>query len=172
MEFDRLRPYLLQKFEEWLFQQRRIHLIKARALSNEEKLRLNRYFEKRILGLTRIASVNRISNPEFYDELRRREIPIPVDFTSAAGFTLIDCVLLRRDLGSISTLFHEMVHVVQFDLLGVKKLIELYLADLMKKGYQNVLFERQAYDLTAKFTRGESFLVRKILEKELKPGCF
>jgi hypothetical protein len=162
-----LKSYLIQQFEQWLYQQRAIHLPKARALSDEERARLGGYFERRILDLTRVASVERVSNPEFYDELTEREIPIPMDLTSAVGFTLIDCVLLRKGFESISTLFHEMVHVGQADLLGIRTMIELYLADLTKNGYLNVLFERQAYDLTAKFTRGESFSVTEIVRKEL-----
>ena len=167
MESDELKSELLQKFEEWLYQQREIHLPQARPLSSEERARLNGYFERKILDLTRVATVDHIPNPQFYDELREREIPIPMDFTSAVGLTLIDCVLLRKGFGSISTLFHEMVHVVQADLLGVKRLLELYFSDLAENGYLGVPFERQAYDLTAKFTCGESFSVRKILEKEL-----
>jgi len=166
MESDELKSELIQKLEEWLYQQHQIHLTQARPLSKQERLRLDGYFEKRILDLTRVATIDQIPNPQFYDELREREIPIPMDFTSAIGFTLIDCVLLRKGFGSISTLFHEMVHVVQADLLGVKRLLELYFSELIKNGYQNVLFERQAYDLTARFTRGESFSVREILEKE------
>lgn len=162
-----MKSYLIQEFEQWLYQQRGIHLPRARPLSDGERSRLGRYFERRILDLTHVASVDQISNPEFYDELTKREIPIPMDLTSAVGFTLIDCVLLRKGFESISTLFHEMVHVVQADLLGIRTLIELYLADLARSGYLNVLFERQAYDLTAKFTRGESFSVTEIVSKQL-----
>ena len=167
MELDKLNSYLSQKFEEWVYQQREIHLTRARPLSNEERANLNGYFERKILDLTRVAAVDHISNPAFYDELRERKMPIPMDFTSAVGLTLIDCVLLRKGFESISTLFHEMVHVVQTDLLGVRKMVELYFANLTKNGYLGVPFERQAYDLTARFSRGKSFSVREILEKEL-----
>ena len=167
MEFDELKSCLIPKFEEWLYQQREIHLTRASPLSSQERRRVDGYFEKKTLDLTRVAIVDQIPNPAFYDELRERGIPIPMDFTSAVGFTLIDCVLLRKGFELIATLFHEMVHVVQVDLLGIKRLLELYLNDLIKNGYRDVLFERQASDLTARFTCGESFSVREILEKEL-----
>jgi len=166
MGSDKLKSYLIQKFEEWLYQQREIHLPKARPLSNEERSRLSGYFEERILNLTRVATVDHIPNPQFYEEFREREMPIPMDFTSAVGLTLLDCVLLQKGSWSISTLFHEMVHVIQADLLGIRKLAELYLDDLAENGYLRVSFERQAYDLTARFTQGKSFSVREILEKE------
>ena len=166
MGSDKLKSYLIQKFEEWLYQQREIHLPKARPLSDKERSRLSGYFEERILDLTRVATIDHISNPQFYDELRKKEISIPMDFTSAVGLTLLDCVLLRKGSWSISTLFHETVHVVQADLLGIRKMAELYLEDLAENGYLRVSFERQAYDLTARFTRGESFSVGKVLERE------
>jgi hypothetical protein len=175
MEFEKLKTYLIQKFDEWLYQQRKIYLTTSRPLSKEERLKLEGYFEPRILDLVRIAIVDRISNPEFYDELREKEIPIPMDFTSAVGFTLIDCILLRKGFESISTLFHEMVHVVQADLLGVRKLVVLYLFELIKNKtqYRNILFERQAYTLANRFNRGKStFSVREIVEEELKQKMY
>ena len=75
MESDKLKSYLTQSFEEWLYQQREIHLTRARPLSAEERSRLSGYFEKKILDLTRVATVDHISNPQFYEEFRKREIP-------------------------------------------------------------------------------------------------
>ena len=171
MEFEKLEVYLMQKAEEWLYQQRKIYLTTSRHLSNEERLKLGGYFEKRILDLVRVATADRISNPEFYNELKEKKIPIPMDFTSAVGLTLIDCVLFRKGFESISILFHEMVHVVQNDLLGIKKLIELYFLELVrnKAQYRDVSFEVQAYTLADRFDRGKSpFSVREIVAGELK----
>ncbi len=101
-------------------------------------------------------------------------MPIPLGLTQAIGLTLIDCVLIRKGLWfhpsmAISTLFHEMVHVVQFDLLGTRKLIEWYTDSLIQDEYRNVLFERQAYALTDRFVQGEPpFSVRAVVEQELK----
>jgi len=173
MEVDRLRTYLIEGLEEWVHEQRDIHLPDARPLSDEERLRFKGYFDRRILDFTRIATVDRISNPGFYSDLVKSGVPIPLDFTQAIGLALFNCVLVRRELWSnpssaISTLFHEMVHVVQFDLLGPRKLIELYSDCLIQDSYHNVLFERQAYTLTDRFNLGgTSFSVRRVVEQEL-----
>jgi len=175
-ELERLRPYLLEKFEEWIRQQRRFHSPNARPLSNEEKTRLDGYFERRILAKARVASVQRISNPEFYDDFANSGIPIPLDFSTAVGLTLVDCIIIRKELWAnhsslISTIFHELVHVVQIDILGLKRHIELYADSLMEGGYQyhSVAFERQAYKLSARFDKGKTpFPVADIVKKELK----
>ena len=177
-ELDRLRPYLLEKFHEWIYEQRSLHLPKARLLSSEEKSRLAGYFENRLLDLARVVSVDRIQNPKFYGALKRSGVPIPLDFSTAIGLTLIDCILIRKELqpgttAFISTLFHEMVHVVQFDILGVKGHIELY-ADSLREGdyqYHSVILERQAYAFTDRFDRGEPpFPVSAAVRQELERG--
>lgn len=176
MELDSLRPYLIEAFEGWICERRAFHLANARLLSNEERSRFVGYFEKRILDLVRVASVERILNPGFYDDLVKSGLPIPLDFSNAIGLTLVDCILIRRELWShpssaISTLFHEMVHVVQIDILGLRKHIELYADNLIQNGYQyhSVLFEIQAYTLASRFARGEpSFSVSEIVKQELE----
>ena len=174
MELDSLKEYLIEKFEEWVQEHRNLHLVNARPLSDEERFRLSDYFEERILDVARIATIDHLSNPGFYNELIQSGMPVPLDLTQAIGFTLIDCILIRKGLWSfpsmaLSTIFHEMVHVVQADILGSRKLIELYAENILQDEYRNVLFERQAYDLTDRFDRGEpSFSVRDIVEQELK----
>ncbi len=177
-ELDRLRPYLLEKFHEWICEQRNLHLPKARPLFSEEKSRLAGYFENRLLDLARVASVDCIQNPKFYGALKKSGVPIPLDFSTAVGLTLIDCILIRKELqpgttAFISTLFHEMVHVVQFDILGIKGHIELY-ADSLREGdyqYHSVILERQAYAFTDRFDQGEPpFLVSAVIRRELERG--
>ena len=178
LELDRLKPHLIEKFQEWIHQQRRFHLASARPLSGEEKSWFDGYFEKRILDLSRIASVERIENPEFYRDLRKSGVPLPIDFSNAIGLTLVDCILIRRDLWShyplvISTVFHELVHVVQIDILGLRKHIELYADSLVESGYQyhSVLFERQAHTLADRFAgREPPFSVREIVKQGLARG--
>ncbi|UCH51160.1 MAG: hypothetical protein JSV54_09255 [Chloroflexota bacterium] len=175
-ELDRLRPYLLKKFEGWIRQQRKIHLANARPLSSQEKSRLDGYFEKRILDKARLASVKKISNPEFYDDFKNSGITIPLDFSTAIGMALVDCIIIHKEIWAdpsslISTIFHEMVHVVQFDILGLKKHIELYSDSLRQNNYQynNVILERQAYNLSNKFDRGKPpFSVSDAVREDLK----
>jgi len=93
LELDCLRPYLIEKFQQWIRKQRSIHLATARSLFSGEKSRLGGYFEKRILDLARVTKVERIRNPEFCDTLAKSRVPIPIDFSNAVGLTLVDCIL-------------------------------------------------------------------------------
>ena len=171
-----MRPYLLKRFEEWVYKQQKIHLANSRPLSSEEKSQLDGYFERRILDKVQVVSVQRILNPDFYDDFAKSGIPIPLDFSTAVGLTLAECILIRKELCShppslISTIFHELVHVVQIDILGLRKHIELYADSLLQNGYQyhSVIFERQACELSDRLARGRSsFSVGEVVKKELK----
>lgn len=175
-EIEQLRPYLIERYLQWVDEQRAILLPKARPLTNEEKSRLQGYFEERILDLARVATVDHIRNPDFYDELTKSGVPIPLDFNQAIGLALVDCILIHKQLwaypkSALSTIFHELVHVVQIDIMGIRKHIELYADSLIQNDlqYHSVIFERQAYDLTARFDRREiPFSVSKVVRQELK----
>ena len=170
------KHYLLHKLLEWIYEQREFHLPNSRLLLDEERQQLAGYFDQSILDSTRVAIVARIPNPEFYNELTKLNISIPLDFAQVIGLTLIDCVLIRKELYSspsswITTLFHEIVHVVQFDILSPMRGIEL-LTDYLLQGkcqYLDFPIEQQAYTLTERFARGEPpFSVREIVEPELR----
>lgn len=179
MDFNNLLSYLTQKYHEWLLEQHHLHIVNARPLSSDEQLPLYKYFDKRILNSARIAVVDRISNPAFYGELIKLGISIPIDFTHSAAITLIDCILICRSFSSsplawLSILFHELVHVVQYNILGPEKLVELYITGWIQNGYkyENIPFEQQAYKLEGMFNRGISpFSVRQLVKQELKHGA-
>ena len=173
MDSNALRDYLVDEFRKWMYAERDLHRAKARKLTPQEKHLLASYFEPQILEDVRIATTERIANPKFYDELRRSGVPIPMDFAGAIGLMLIDCILIRKELqsdtpGFLHTVFHELVHMVQFEVFGEDRMFELYTEHLLKSSYHGVPFEQQAYSLTARFERGNApFSVREIIEHEM-----
>ena len=60
---------------------------------------------------------------------------------------------------SVPLHFHELVHVVQWSLLGVPKFIERYLSELSTFGYEGAPLEQMAYELQHHFERGTAFSV-------------
>ncbi|MDM8001278.1 MAG: hypothetical protein QUS33_15145, partial [Dehalococcoidia bacterium] len=68
-----------------------------------------------------------------------------------------------------SILFHEMVHVVQFQILGLRRHLEVYLRSWANNGFQyhRIPLEVQAQRLEARYNRHERFSVRAVLEQEL-----
>ena len=126
-----------------------------------------------------MATVDRISNPEFYPELVKSGNPL-LDLSGAAGITLVDCIVVLKTFrldsaARISLLFHELVHTVQYDIMGPRKLIEAYLSSRAENGYRydRIAFEVQAQRLEARFDRGERpFSVSQEVERDLRKwGC-
>ena len=74
--------------------------------------------------------------------------------TSAIGaITLVDVVASPEDI-DVDTLFHELVHVVQFRVLGLREFARLYVRGFFKgSGYDGIPLERQAYALGERFER-------------------
>jgi hypothetical protein len=175
MELAQLWPQVIEKAHHWLWEQRDLHRAKGRRLTDDERLPLQDYYDTQILDTVRVATADRISNPPFYDELTESGFPI-LDLSGSAGITFVDCVVIRRMFQQhfpswISILFHELVHVVQFEVLGSRKVLEAYLEAWEQNGYQyhDVPFEIQAYKLEAIFKRHERlFSVREVVEQELK----
>ncbi len=171
---DELLSHLIEISYPWLCEQRDLHMADARPLSGEERQSLRDYYDSRVLDTVRLATVDRISNPPFYAELKASGNPV-LDISGAVGVTFIDCIVIRRNVEPhldtwISVLFHELVHAVQFDILGPRRHLELYLRAWAENGYQynSIPFETQAQKLEAKFRqRGPVFSVREVVEREL-----
>lgn len=165
---------LVEKGHEWIVSQRDLHIANARGLSQQDRLLLEPYFEPQILDLAKIAMVDSIENPPFYPELKNLGIPGLIDFTDMAGITFIDCILISGRVSHdrqswISLLFHEMVHVAQYHLLGAQRFAELYVLGWAQNGfeYENIPLERQAYNLQRQFDQGRDvFSVAQILGQE------
>ena len=67
--------------------------------------------------------------------------------------TLIDLVAYPRWL-SASTLAHELVHVVQYRVLGLRKFAQLYVRGFLDGGgYEGIPLEIQAYELEERIRR-------------------
>ena len=71
----------------------------------------------------------------------------------AAGITFKDTYFLHHSDQSESLHFHELVHVVQWERLGVDNFLLAYGAGLMQFGYENGPFEKMAYSLQTEFER-------------------
>ena len=71
-----------------------------------------------------------------------------------AGITYKDTFFLNRSNTSESLHFHELVHVVQWERLGVDEFLLAYGVGLMQFGYRQSPLELMAYSLQESFDRG------------------
>lgn len=168
----------------WVCQVRNKYIVTARKLTLEERRAMSGFYEPSILDLTRIKMVPVIENPPFQDVLIRRGIHNPLDFTKMAGTTFIDCILFsennisQKNISPNSNawfflLFHELVHVVQYDYLGAENFIRLYVKELANNNFEYdkcLPLECLAYKLQEEYERASNciFSVRdQVANKKL-----
>jgi hypothetical protein len=154
---DPMLDGLIKKAEIWIVDQRNAHINNGRELNAEERERLEQYFEKAFLDKVRIAEVDCIENPPFYPELKEVAGFDILDFTQMSGIAFIDCILLSQSKLSdpqfwFAFLFHEMVHIAQYEILGVEQFAKHYVRGWLEGGfdYWNIPLEKEAYELLQK----------------------
>lgn len=140
----------------WIEQERDRHRDSAEPIEGLEREILSAYFSDSLLDLARVRVVDRIENPDFYSVFDEAGEPYPIDLRHAAGVALLDTVLLARGSargpGRLRLLFHELVHLVQVDVLGLDDYMNRYVEGWAATGsYRSIPHERQAYDLAARF---------------------
>ncbi|MFQ5526684.1 MAG: hypothetical protein ACE5GX_10525 [Thermoanaerobaculia bacterium] len=141
----------------WIQSQRDRHRPRARPLAAEDRRHFEAYFPERILDQVRLRVVDRFENPEFFSVFDQVGEPYPMDLRTASGMALIDTVLITenafRGRARRRLLFHELVHVVQYDVLGLESYMDLYVDGWERGGrrYHGIPHERQAYELARRF---------------------
>ncbi len=76
-----------------------------------------------------------------------------VERMPAAGVAYKDTFFVNRRCRTEGLYFHELVHVLQWDRLGVDNFLVAYGTGLIQFGYRNSPLERMAYSLQDKFNR-------------------
>jgi hypothetical protein len=105
--------------------------------------------------LNRVRCVVVAGNPPFppLSRMGLRELAafeaIPI-----SGITYRDTFFVRDGQQSEGLYFHEIVHVVQWDRLGVDRFLLAYGVGLMQSGYRDSPLEAMAYELQVGFERG------------------
>ncbi|HKD83686.1 MAG TPA: hypothetical protein VKB58_02975 [Terriglobales bacterium] len=95
----------------------------------------------------------RVPNPPFYAELERLGFSGLPNFTRMSAITFDDVVVFHEPL-TPQLIFHEMVHIVQYRLLGVDDFARLYVRGYLQGGYEGTPLETCAYELDGRFIMG------------------
>ncbi len=150
-------PWLIQEGTRWVQSQRDVHRPGARPLDDQEVDALERFFGPTIMNQASIKPVSHIVNPPFYHMLTQSGLQV-IDFAQGRGITFIDTILISEQHTPpgpipLSLVFHELVHVVQYDLVGLDEFVSRYVKGWFARGmqYASVPIERQAYDLQARY---------------------
>jgi len=157
MDLQRQLSYLIQEGRTWVRSQQNRYRNVGLPLSSQERKVVDPFFGATTIDAVRVCWVDVIENPPFYGGLPQTVQSVLIDFRQMAGITFVDTVLLARpkiaQSDSMSLIFHECVHVVQYQTLGVDNFVEQYVRGWAENGmvYDNIPLERIAYQLEERF---------------------
>jgi hypothetical protein len=128
------------------------HATAAQSVASLGFSRLSHYYDEKILVSTKVVFVSRVPVPPLsamglnrFGDFERMDM---------AGITYLDTYFVRSDhVHSESLHFHELVHVIQWRLLGPEKFLALYANGLERFGYRNSPLEEMAYNFQDRFDR-------------------
>ena len=148
---------LLQQAVSWLHQQRAHFLPSSVPLDGKQKSLLGPFFPAEILDRVRIVDASQLGEtipyPPFYETVRAGGARVLPDAAHMTGIAFVDVMVFNRP-PSLRTIFHNLVHVTQYSILGEERVLRGYFETLNEAGLWMVVpFEEQAYQMDARFTR-------------------
>ena len=147
-----LLPVLSLLTAQYIASQRRRLLPLAQPISPEFIQRLSGFFPDIVLREIRVVEAD-VPSPFFYPLVRRLGIGEFPEMSAIGAITFVDLIAYPERL-SIHTLFHELVHVMQYRALGLRKFSRHYVRGFVSGGaYEGIPLERQAYELEDRFRR-------------------
>jgi len=113
------------------------------------------FFPESSLNSARIVMLRgiRVGAPPIYEELVQMgfEADSLPDIDRVAAVTFVDTIV-SHELFTDRLLFHELVHVVQYEKLGLADFAAQYVRGFLSGGsYEAIPLERNAYQLTHRF---------------------
>jgi hypothetical protein len=162
-EFQAAFPKLMG----WIHRTLAAHEKVARPVTSMSFKRLPLYFSPKQIAAARFVVVDHLPIPPLssiglsrFKDFERGEYD---------GITYLYTYFLKRTGADNESLhFHEMIHVVQWQVLGPEFFLAMYAGGLEKFGYRSSPLEEMAYDAQASFDRGKRFDAEKFVEVKLR----
>jgi hypothetical protein len=143
----------VKRVSTYFREQREHYLASAVPLSNHEKALMWPYFSAAMLDRVRVVELKgaRVPNPSFYEEYRAMGFVNLPEVTHMHSLTFLDVVVFNEKITERS-LFHGLVHAVQFEILGVERYSEIFVRGFVQtKIHFSVPLEAHAFALESKF---------------------
>lgn len=146
---------IVQKVAAYIGQQRQMYRPGAVPLTLGQQKAMHPFFPKPALDATGLLAPTgrRVTNPPFYSELIKMgfEAASLPNFAHMAAITFVDTVVSHEPFTD-RLLFHELVHVVQYQKLGLPEFAAKYVRGFLNGGsYEAIPLEMNAYELDARF---------------------
>lgn len=148
----------VEGFAAYLRQQKEHFLPSSSSLSSAQQAPMAGFFSSSLLGSVRIVELRGKPMPTPPESMRAavsRQLNLP-DIAHMDSFTFVDLIVFR-DMMAERRLFHALVHVTQFVLLGVEGYLDLYIKAFLKnRSYVTVPLEMHAFALDSRFAEAPS----------------
>jgi hypothetical protein len=153
--YQPLQPLQPRQLGDYIIRERDRLAIRGKRLEESAKDAFAQHFKTHILDRVRVVTGETIRPPDFAPELRAAGIDVP-DLNLAEATTIGDVIVVNPPLPR-STLMHELVHVLQWRILGVDMFAARYLRELTTYGYESMPLEQMAVNLSRRYESGEMF---------------
>jgi hypothetical protein len=162
----------------WIQQQRDKYHPLCDPLSETIRVKLRPFFSGEILDRLRIRDVSvtgeTIPYPPFYERVRAGGSRVVPDAAHMTAIPFLDVALFNRE-PTLRTVFHTLVHVTQFSVVGLERVMAGYFQALNESGLWMVVpYEEQAYRMDARYTKdpGDVFSVEAEVQEWVRNGKF
>jgi hypothetical protein len=155
-EFVKFYPPL----RDWIGTTLAAHARTAQTVTSRAFLRLPLYITDKTLASTNVVLLDRLPMPPLssmgltrFAEFERGDL---------YGITYLDTFFLKRSQSKNEAMhFHELIHVIQWRLLGPERFLYSYANGLEHYGYRNSPLEVMAYDAERTFTTLRRFSMQR-----------
>ncbi len=152
---DEQLTLVIQLVAAYIGQQREIYRPAALPLSQMQRTAMLPFFSPSTLDAARVVILTgeRVANPPFYAGLEKIgfEAGSLPDFTNMSAITFLDTVVTHGPYDD-RLLFHELVHVAQYEKLGLAEFAAKYVKGFLRGGsYEAIPLEVNAYELDGRF---------------------
>lgn len=152
---DAQAAWVIRQVAEYIQQQRQTYRQSAASLNATQMAAMQPFFPKSTLDSTRVIvlSGERVGNPALNGQLVKMgfEPATLPNFSLMTAITFVDTVVSHEQFTD-RLHFHELVHLVQYEKLGVAEFAAKYVRGFLSGGsYDAIPLERNAYELDERF---------------------
>lgn len=139
----------LPGIKEWIVSTVEAYKALATPVIASNFLRLRNHFPEEFLEKARVVVVPNVP----YPPLSRLGLPefAQLEKMRFSGITFLDTFFVDASQVSESLYFHELIHLVQWNRLGMDKFLLAYGIGLLQFGYRESPLERMAYGMQSQF---------------------
>ncbi len=151
---------LVAEATSWVNQMRERYRPLATPLDQTQKAKMRLFFPAALLERVCVVDLSEtdlhLPYPPFYSRVRAEGARVVPDAAHLTSIQFVDLIAFGQK-PTDRTLFHALVQVTQFAILGVERFMELYARRLNEKGsYILIPLVHQAYQLDSRFTQDPS----------------